>query len=319
METAHATQTQTEVNSCDPTQNTTSCVWASPDVDQAPAESPQTTKAAKKRMRKAVKKQYHKIVTDDGDVKSIPLNGDALAKAKETDEATARRLVIDGVQADATYLAARLENFTELAIAEDEAKQKRIVFADTFRDPEVRKKMQNVRDFFATKKECEFLLGKDGVTQYLTAPDYFRNECGVTYEYVRRLTNDARFKAVAPLLTDGTAQRPQPRTRQPRVPASDSASGNVNVNELPEKTRKNVLATIKGTPMETPITVDDSVPPPQQEEANHAASVDEKVRFVLAYSVRFAKLMSLDDREDFYFKLAGAFRNFDADTLKVPD
>jgi hypothetical protein len=318
METTHTTQTQTDIDSCDAMPNTTSCVWASPDVRLAPAEAPQPTKAAKKRMRKAVKKQYRKIVTDDGDVKSIPLNGDALADAKAVDEAKARQMVIDGVQADAAYIAARLEKYTECVIAEDEARQKRIVFADTFRDPEVRKRCQNVRDFFATKKAHEFLLGKDGVTRYFTAPEYFRNEAGVTYEYIRRL--DIRFKLVMPLLTDGTAQPPQPRTRQPRVSPSDSPSGKVNVDELPEDARKKVLAAINGT--ETTI----DIPPGEGEsddaftqEAPLAASVDEKVRAAFAYvEAKYARLMSLDEKEDFYFKLSKKFYDWDVPAAPQP-
>lgn len=286
----------TEGKSFEETRNTTSCVWASPDVRQAPAEAPQPTKAAKKRMRKAVKKQYGKIVTDDGGVKSIPLNGDALAKAKEADEATARRVVIDGVQADAAYLAARIEHYTELAIAEDEAKQKRIVFADTFRDPEVRKRLQNVRDFFATKKSHEYLLGKDGVTQYFTAPDYFCNECHVTYEYVRRLSKDNRFKMVTPLLTDGRGN-PQPQLCDGTE--GGSARGEDRTNESRNQAPKESDINPDDDWDETPSKVN----PPQQEEANHAASVDEKVRSVLAYAERFARLMSVDEREEFYSKL----------------
>jgi hypothetical protein len=310
------------INTNDPMRNTTSCVSASPDVrsefpvdcSHAPAEAPQPTKAAKKRIRKAQRKAAAEAgLTGKAEgAESIALSGDTLAEAKAADEAKARQIVIDGVQADAAYIATRLEKYTECVIAEDEARQKRIVFADTFRDPEVRKRCQNVRDFFATKKTPEFLLGKDGVTQYFTAPEYFRNEAGVTYEYIRRL--DIRFKPVTHLLPDGTAQPPQPRTRQPRVSPSDLPSGKVNVDELPEDARKKVLAAISGTG----TTVD--IPPAEGEsddaftqEAPLTASVDEKVRAAFAYvEAKYARLMSLDEKEDFYFKLSKKFNDWDA-------
>jgi hypothetical protein len=104
---------------------------------QAPAEAPQPTKAAKKRSRKAQKTALAKITEGLKDMNAVPLNGNLLAEAKGVDEAKAREIVIKGVQADAAYIAARLEKYTECVIAEDEARQKRIVFADTFRDPEV--------------------------------------------------------------------------------------------------------------------------------------------------------------------------------------
>ncbi len=311
------------INTNDPMPNTTSCVSASPD---ACSECP--TKAAKRRMRKAQRKAAAEAgLTGKAEgAESIALSGDTLAKAKAADEAKARQIVIDGVQSDAAYIAARLEKYTECVIAEDEAKQKRIVFAETFRDPEVRKRCQTVRDFFATKKTHEFLLGKDGVTQYFTAPEYFRNEAGVTYEYIRQL--DIRFKPVMPLLTDGTAQPPQPRTRQHRVSPSDSPSGKVNVDELPEDARKKVLAAISGTetmidippaegeiPQESETVVADPRPkPPLAEEMSPlVATVDEKVRWVVSYANRFVgsisrPLMSVDEKEEFYRQLSDKFR-----------
>jgi len=303
------------INRNDTMQNTTSCVSASPDVR---SECP--TKAAKKPMRKAQRKAAAEAgLTGKAEgAESIALSGDTLAEAKAAEEAKARQIVIDGVQADAAYIAARLEKYTECVIAEDEARQKRIVFADTFRDPEVRKRCQNVRDFFATKKTHEYLHGKDGVTQYFTAPEYFRNEAGVTYEYIRRL--DIRFKLVSPLLTDGTAQPPQPRTRQPRVSPSDSPAGKVNVDELPEDARKKVLAAISGS--ETTIDI-----PPAEGESDDAftqespltASVDEKVQAAFAYvEAKYARLMSLDEKEDFYFKLSKKFFDWDVPAAPQP-
>src|SRR5271154_3399507 len=98
-----------------PTPNTTSCVSASPDVRQAPAEAPQPTKAAKKRAKKANKHALAKVTEGLKDMKAVPLNGDALGKEKEADEKTARQIVICNVQAAAAYIAARLEKHTELA------------------------------------------------------------------------------------------------------------------------------------------------------------------------------------------------------------
>lgn len=299
METVHATQTQMDTDSCETTPNTTSCVSASPDVRKAPAEAPQPTKAAKKRAKKANKDALAKVTDGLKDMKAVPLNGTALAEAKAVDEAEARKAVIKGVQADAAYIAARLEKYTECVIAEDEAKQKRIVFAETFRDPEVRKRCQNVRDFFATKKAHEFLLGKDGATQYFTAPEYFRNEAGVTYEYIRRL--DIRFKPVMPLLTDGTARPTQPRPRQHRLSAGDSPSGKVNVDELPEDARAKVLAAINGTPSEspkeTPIEIPD-VPP-------LTMNVRDRVQLAFSFAITCAKLLSPSEKEEFLDTLVG--------------
>jgi len=287
------------INRNDTMRNTTSCVSASPDVrSECPA------KAAKKRMRKAQRKAAAEAgLTGKAEgAESIALSGDTLAKAKAADEAKARQIVIDGVQADAAYIAARLQKYIECVIAEDEARQKRIVFAETFRDPEVRKRCQNVRDFFATKKTHEYLLGKDGVTQYSTAPEYFRNETGVTYEYIRQL--DIRFKLVTPLLTDGTAQPPQPRTRQPRVSPSDSPSGKVNVDELPEDARKKVLAAISGTPTETPIDVpDESSTMP--DEPTLTMTVRDRAQKAFGFAITYTKAFSPSQREEFFNTLIG--------------
>src|SRR5271170_5169475 len=89
METEHATQTHTHVDSCGTMPNTTSCVSASPDVRQAPAEAPQPTKAAKKRSRKAQKTALARITEGLKDMKAVPLSGDTLAEAKAVDEAEA--------------------------------------------------------------------------------------------------------------------------------------------------------------------------------------------------------------------------------------
>ena len=288
-------------DSRDATPNTTSCVWASP------AEAPQPTKAAKKRARKAMKAALGEIVKGSDGIESIPLNGDALAKAKEVDGATARRVVIDSVQADASYLAARIEKYTELAIAEDEAKQKRIVFADTFRDPEVRKKMQNVRDFFATlprlshgvlEKRGEYLLGKDGVTKYFTATDYFRNECGVTYEYIRRL--DHRFSVFFAL-----AEVNKPPKAQSELTDGGSARGDDRASQ----------STQGDSPQENEIVITDPQPmaPLSEEMTPLSATVDEKVRWVVSYANRFVgsisrPLMTVDEKEEFYRQLSDKFR-----------
>lgn len=338
------------VKANDTTPNTTSCVSASPDVrsespvnsSQAPAEAQQPTKAAKKRAEKAKKGAYKAIVKGTEGIESIRLSGDAAKLAKETDNEAAERVVVAERNADAAFVAEKFERFTGLCEAEDEARNARRVFVETvFRDAAFRKRLQNVRDFFAVHhnkpralREAKglYLTGKDGVTKHFTAPNWFRKECGVTYEYVRRLLNnggkDVRFSTVMPLLTEGTPtpQPPQPRTRQPRVSPSDSPSGKVNVNELPEETRKKVLAAINGTettidippaegeiPQESETVVADPQPPLAEEMSPFAATVDEKVRWVVSYANRFVgsisrPLMSVDEKEEFYRQLSDKFR-----------
>jgi hypothetical protein len=225
------------------------------------------------------------IVKGSDGIESIPLNGDSAKKAKEADEAKARQNVIAAINSDAADVAREVEAYAELCEAEDEAKRKRTVFADKMRDPVLRKKLQNVRDFFATKKAHECLTGKDG-TQYFTAKDWVLGECGVTYEYVRRL--DARFSGYKNLFEDGTPK-----------PQGDSARGGDRMNESPNQAPKESNINPDDDSDETPLRVT----PPQQEEAPLSASVDDKVRFVLAYAERFARLMSVDEREEFYSKL----------------
>ncbi len=266
--------------------NTTSCVWASP------AEAPRPTKAAKKRAKKAMRAALGEIVKGSDGIESIPLNGDSAKKAKEADEAKARQNVIAAINSDAADVARGVEAYAALCEAEDEAKRKRIVFADKMRGPALRKKLQNVRDFFATKKAHECLTGKDG-TQYFTAKDWVLGECGVTYEYVRRL--DARFSGYKNLLENGT---PKPPKAQPQLTDGGSTLGEDRAVRPPQE----------NPPQEFEIVTADAPQDPQQEEAPQSASVDERVRLVLAYADRFARLMSVDDKEEFYRQLSDEFR-----------
>jgi hypothetical protein len=270
-------------DSCDAMPNTTSCVWASP------AEAPQPTKAAKKRAKKAMKAALGEIVKGSDGIESIPLNGDSAKKAKEADEAKARQNVIAAINSDAADVARGVQAYAALCEAEDEAKRKRIVFADKMRGPALRKKLQNVRDFFATKKARECLTGKDG-TQYFTAKDWVLGECGVTYEYVRRL--DARFSGYKNLLEDGTPKA------QPQLTDGGSALGDGRAARPPQE----------NPPQEFEIVIADDPQAPQQDEAPQSASVDEKVRLVLAYADRFARLMTVDEKEEFYRQLSEKFR-----------
>lgn len=302
------------INTNDTMPNTTSCVSASPDVRQAPAEAPQPTKAAKKRMRKATKAALAKVTDGLKDMKAVPLNGDTLAEAKQADEATARREFIKSVNADAAAVAEKWLKYGELCEAEDEAKQKRTVFRESFEgDAALRKRWQNVRDFFVTKKTHEFVTGKDG-TQYFTLPEWCKGECGVTYEYLRRL--DPRYTKLKNQI-EGTKLE---GSGKPRVSPSDSPSGKVNVDELPEDARKKVLAAISGT--ETTI----DIPTAKGEshdafthEAPLTASVDEKVQAAFAYvEAKYARLMSIDEKEDFYFRLSKKFYDWDVPAAPQP-
>lgn len=272
-------------DSCDAMPNTTSCVWASP------AEAPQPTKAAKKRAKKAMKAALGEIVKGTDGIESIPLNGDSAKKAKEADEAKARQNVIAAINSDAADVAREVEAYAALCEAEDEAKRKRTVFADKMRDPTLRKKLQNVRDFFATKKAHECLTGKDG-TQYFTAKNWVLGECGVTYEYVRRL--DARFSGYKNLLEDGTPKA------QPQLTDGVSAHGDDRASQSPQET-------------EIVITGPQPKPPLSEEMPPLSATVDEKVRWVVSYANRFVgsisrPLMTVDEKEEFYRQLSEKFR-----------
>jgi hypothetical protein len=273
--------------------NTTSCVWASP------AEAPQPTKAAKKRARKAMKAALGEIVKGSDGIESIPLNGDSAKKAKEVDEAKARQNVIAAINSDAADVAREVEAYAALCGAEDEAKRERTVFADKMRNSTLRKKLQNVRDFFATKKAHEWLTGKDG-TQYFTAKDWVLGECGVTYEYVRRL--DARFSGYKNLLEDGT---PKPPKALPQLTDGGSARGDDRASQSAQG----------DSPQESETVVADPQPkPPLAEEMPPlAVTVDEKVRWVVSYANRFVgsisgPLMTVDEKEEFYRQLSEKFR-----------
>jgi len=73
------------------------------------------------------------------------------------------------------------------------------------------------------EKKGEFLVGKDG-TKYFKASDWFQGECGVTYEYIRRL--DARFSSFSAL---AETSKPKPK-KQPRLSAG-TASGKASGTE----------------------------------------------------------------------------------------
>jgi hypothetical protein len=255
-------------DSCDTTPNTTSCVLASPDVSQAPAEAPQPTKAAKKRSRKALKTAFAKITEGLKDMKAVPLNGNLLTEAKAADEAKARQIVIDGVQADAVAVAEKWVKYSELCEAEDEAKRNRIVFRENFEgDAALRKRWQNVRDFFVKKKKHEFVTGKDG-TQYFTLPKWCEGECGVTYEYLRRL--DPRFAKLKNQIAGRQETNP---ADLPEIPAGKDESENPTLAES--------LADSKPT---FAIRVS-----PADVESN---SVKENSRLILGYARSFGKLMT---------------------------
>jgi hypothetical protein len=299
MEITHATQTQTDVGSSATMPNTTSRVWVSPDVRQAPAEAPQPTKAAKKRMRKARKAALAKVTDGLKDMKAVPLNGDALAKGKEADEATARRKVVESVNADAAAVAEKWVKYGELCEAEDEAKQKRIVFRENFEgNCALRKRWQNVRDFFVTLPTLPhavletmglYVTGRDG-THYFTLSEWCKGECGVTYEYLRRL--DPRY---AKLKNQIEGTKPE-GSGKPRLSAGDSPSGKTNIDELPEEARAKVLAAINGTPSEapkeTPIEIPD-VPP-------LTMNVRDRVQLAFGFAITCAKLLSPSQKEEFF-------------------
>ena len=305
------------INTNDTMRNTTSCVSASPDVRQAPAEAPQPTKAAKKRAEKAKKGAYKAIVRGTEGIESIRLNGDAAKDAKKADLAKADEDYVKSAQKDAEYLAKEFRAFGELCKEADIAVSNRDAhFKNRMLVPDFRNRMQNVRDFFAVHhnkpralREAKglYLKGKDG-KHYFSATEYFPAEIGVTYEYVRREVN----KQMLALLEDAVIANPKPK-RQPLLGKGDSPSGKVNLDELPDDARKKVLAAISGT--ET--TMD--IPPAEGEsddastqEAPLTASVDERVQAAFAYvEAKYARLMSLDEKEDFYFKLSKKFYDWD--------
>lgn len=155
--------------------------------------------------------KHNSCVSDSPDVRPT----EATETQTETQTA-ARQAEIASVQKDAEIVAATFEKYAALCDAEDEAKQKRVVFAETYRkDPELQKRVRNIREFFAHKKVHEYLLGRDGVTKHYKVTSYFRNEAGVCYEHLGRLDregrHDPRFSkdsVMAHLLGDGQISGP---------------------------------------------------------------------------------------------------------------
>jgi len=304
------------INTNDTTPNTTSCASASPDVrsespvnsSQAPAEAPQPTKAAKKRAEKAKKGAYKAIVKGTEGIESIRLNGDAAKDAKEADLAKADEGYVKSVQKDAEYLAKEFRAFGELCKEADMAVSNRDAhFKNRMLVPDFRNRMQNVRDFFAVHhnkpralREANglYLKGKDG-KHYFSATEYFPAEIGVTYEYVRREVN----KQMLALLEDAVIANSKPRP-QPRLGKGDSPSGKVNVDELPEETRKKVLAAISGTPTETPIDVpDESSTMPDAPPLT--TTVPDRAQKAFGYAIACTKTLSASQREEFLNTLIG--------------
>ena len=85
------------------------------------------------------------------------------------------------------------------------------------------------------------------------------------------------------------------------------------MDELPEDTRKKVLAAISGDGNhDRHSAAKGESHDAFTHEAPLTASVDEKVQAAFAYvEAKYARLMSIDEKEDFYFRLSKKFYDWD--------
>ena len=236
-------------------------------------EKPQPTKAAKKRVGKALKK----VAAETGisgpaiGAESIPISGDAKAAAKKVDEKSVRRDYVVKVQADAAYIAKEFREFGKFAEeAEIAISNRDAYFKSRIAVPEFFKRCQNVRDFFAVKSPTntdEFLLGADGVTKYFRAQGFFKDEIGITFQYVSRqmLKHRELYEMLTgeklPPKSHAGGRRTGRSGRSTGQGNSESPAGKVNLDELPEEVRSKVLATINNPaqPTESVIEIADTV------------------------------------------------------------
>lgn len=282
-------------------------------------EVPTATKASKRRVRKAFKS--HLPPKETPLAENIP--GDLAAK--KADEEAAAENHRKSVNEDAAFVTKVINLFGEkhcakefeaLEAYEDAKLAARNYFSTKFRDPEFRKKIQNVRDFFGVRNSdprYNYLLGADGVTRYKTAKSFFNGECAVSYEYVRKLGK--KYETV--IYLDGSKPQP-PQKPQPKQDLPPFGDTEFHVPE--EKT--------DATPQAATATQ------PQQEETDTKAeetktdattfpipslssSIEDRVRFAQAYAVKCTKHLSPSEKDEFYSSLIAKLEDEAQDDLRT--
>jgi hypothetical protein len=270
---------------------------------EATTEKPQPTKAAKKRVKKALKQ----VAAEKGisgpavGAETIALSGDTAKLAKRADDKAIRTAYVAAAQKDAESIVREFKEYFKFCEEADTAVSNRdAYFKNRICIPEFYRRCQNVRDFFATKRSHEYLLGSDGITQYTRAKDYFLAEVGVTFQYVSQQMLKQR-ELYETLTGDKLPPKSKAGGRRTGGAArgtdsSDSPAGKVNIDELPEEVRNKVLAVIDGTPTETAAENAEDVP-------LSSLSVDDRVRHAFAALSHFMP-QSPRDRDEFLTKLA---------------
>jgi hypothetical protein len=260
-------------------------------------EKPQTTKAAKKRVGKALKQ----IAAETGisgpaiGAESISLSGERAKLAKAADEETVRKEFVAKAQENADFLVKEFREFGELCREAETAISNRDAFFNVrIKNPAFFKRCQDVRDFFATKSPDEHLVHRG--EKYYRAPEFFLAAIGVTFQYVSRqmlkyrelydtLTGDK-----LPPKSNAGGRRTGGSGRSTGQGKSESPAGKVNIDELPEEVRSKVLATMNNPaqPAESVIEIADTV--------------DDKVQQAYAAIQKFVPA-DARGREEFFSKL----------------
>jgi hypothetical protein len=231
-------------------------------------DKPQPTKAAKKRVKNALKQ----IAAEKGisglavGAESINLNGDTAKLAKQADEKAVRKEFVVKAQETADSLVKEFKEFGELCRNAETAISNRDAFFNVrIKNPAFFKRCQDVRDFFATKSRDEYLVHNG--EKYYRAPEFFLAAIGFSFQHVSR--EMLKHRDLYETLT-GNKLPPQSKAGGRRTGSkgsnagsgsSESPAGKVNVDELPEEVRSKVLATINNPaqPTESVIEIADTV------------------------------------------------------------
>jgi len=228
-------------------------------------EKPQPTKAAKKRVKNALKQ----IAAEKGisgpaiGAESINLSGDTAKLAKQADEKAGRQEFVAKAQENADFLGKEFKEFRELCREAETAINKCDAFFNVrIKNPAFFKRCQDVRDFFATKSPDEYLVHNG--EKYYRATEFFLAAIGVTFQYVSRQMLEYRelyetlTRDKLPPKSNAGGRRTGRTTGQGN---SESPAGKVNLDELPEEVRSKVLATMNNPaqPTESVIEIADTV------------------------------------------------------------
>ena len=234
---------------------------------EAATEKPQPTKAAKKRVGKALKQ----IAAEKGisgpaiGAESINLSGDTAKLANEADKKAVHKDFVAKAQENADFLAKEFKDFGELCREAETAISNRDAFFNVrIKNPEFFRRCQDVRDFFATKSPGEYLV-HDGKKHY-RATEFFLAAIGVTFQYLSRemLKHRELYETLTgdklPPKSNAGGRRTGSKGNNAGSGSGESPSGKVNVDELPEELRRKVLAQINGTQATETLVPDEVVP-----------------------------------------------------------